>query len=322
MSKLQLNVWIGTLLLLILAACTPSDSDDLPTLVRFPTEEPTVAVIVAESVQTLPASFTPTFAPSVTLSPTSTIDTRVTVTVIPSATITDTPTTTPTDPPTLSAQDRPIIAAALTAAASTILPEDYQIPGFAGPDVTLIPQNTATLAPGIPSPIPPLPTGGFPVSTSCSTSATGGFLPIYQGNPDIANQLGCPSGSIQLIPAAWQSFETGIMVWLNGEVLVFYSVSDSYQSLPDTFAQGIDPETSTETPPAGLFTPVRGFLKVWNGNSAVRNALGWATNLEAGTTATVQIFNNGRMMYIPGRPDVLVLIGPQSGAWLAFQGAY
>ncbi len=310
------------LLLLLLAACMPADSDELPTLVRFPTEEPTIEPIVAQSVQTLPASFTPTFTPSVTLSPTATIDTRVTETVTPSATITDTPTMTPTPPPTLSAQDRPIIAAALTAAASTILPEDYQIPNFGGPDVTLVPQNTATLAPGIPSPIPPLDTGGLPVSTSCSTSATGGFLPIYQGNPDIGNQLGCPSGSIQLTAAAWQNFETGIMVWLNGEILVFYSVSDSYQSLPDTFAQGVDPETSTETAPSGLFTPVRGFLKVWNGNSAVRNALGWATNAEAGTTATVQLFNNGRMIFVPGRPDILVLIGSQSGSWLAFQGAY
>lgn len=321
MAKLQLKI-MASLIIVILTACTLTDDSELPTLVRFPTDAPVVTALVAQSVQTLPASFTPTFTPSVTLSPTGTIDTRVTVTVTPSATITDTPTVTATDPPTLSAADRPIIAAALTAAASTVLPQNYQVPNFSGADVTLIPQSSATLAPGIPSPIPALPTSGFPVSTTCSTSTSGGFLTLYQGNPDIANQLGCPSGGIQNISAAWQSFETGIMVWLNGEVLVFYTVSDSYQSLPDTFIQGLDPETSIETPPTGLFTPVRGFLKVWDGNSAVRNALGWATNLEAGTTFTVQTFSNGHMIYIPGRPDMLVLIGSQSGTWLAFQGAY
>src|SRR5690606_29703921 len=105
-------------------------------------------------------------------------------------------------------------------------------------------------------------------------------------------------------------------------ILVFYTVSDTYQSLPDTFIEGSDPENSTETPPSGLFTPIRGFLKVWSGNSAVRNGLGWASNTEFGTSATVQAFNNGRMIYLPGRSDILVLIGSQSGTWLAFQGAY
>lgn len=321
MVNLQLKS-TAILIILILTACSPTDNSDLPTLVRLPTDAPVATALVAQSVQILPASFTPTFTTTVTLSPTATIDTRVTATVTPSATITDTPTPTATEPPTLRPQDRPIIAAALTAAASTVLPANYQIPNFAGPNVTLIPQSTATFSPGAVPPVQGFPTSAVPASTTCTTSTSSGFLTLYQGNPDIANQLGCPSGDVQLIPAAWQSFETGIMTWLNGEIVVFYTVSDTYQGLPDTFVQGSDPETSTETPPAGLFTPIRGFLKVWDGNSAVRNALGWASNLEAGTTATVQTFSNGRMIYVPGRPDILVLIGSQSGIWLAFQGAY
>jgi hypothetical protein len=45
---------------------------------------------------------------------------------------------------------------------------------------------------------------------------------------------------------------------------------------------------SGETPPAGLYSPVRGFGKVWLENAEVRHTLGWATALEQGYTATEQ----------------------------------
>ncbi|MEO1289939.1 MAG: hypothetical protein AAFV93_19455 [Chloroflexota bacterium] len=243
--------------------------------------------------------------------------------VSPSATITNTPSPTATDLPTLSPDDRPLIAFALTAAAATVLPDDFQVPNFGGPDVTLIPQDTPTLAPGVPTAIPALATtGGLPIANACTLSPTGGFQTIYLGNPDIANQLGCATGAVQTnIPAAWQDFEGGIMIWLNGEILVFTTSTDTFQSLPDTFIEGSDPETSSETPPTGLFAPIRGFLKVWSGNSVIRTNLGWATNVENGTVATVQSFNNGRMIHLAGRPDVLITFAP-NGSWLAFQGSY
>lgn len=111
------------------------------------------------------------------------------------------------------------------------------------------------------------------------------------------------------------------MVWLNGEILVFNTASDTFQSLPDTFIEGSDPENSTEVAPAGLYTPIRGFLKVWEGNTVVRANLGWATTIENGTSASVQSFGNGRMIYLAGRSDVLILFSTSS-SWLAFQGTY
>lgn len=324
MTVSRFKIGIIASLLFIMVACTPAEDENLPTLVRIPSETAS-APAVGQSLATLPASFTPTLPPTLTatLHPSITPSLTPTVTVTPSSTITNTPSPTPTDLPTLSPDDRPILAVALTAAAATVLPQDYQVPNFGGPEITLMPQDTPTLQPGMPSPIPPLPTNGLPIAESCTSAPTGGFLPIYQGNPDIANQLGCASGVVQTVPAAWQNFETGIMVWLNGEVLVFYSVSDSYQTLPDTFIEGSDPETSSETPPSGLFTPIRGFLKIWDGNDTVRNGLGWARNNEQGVSATVQTFGNGRMIYLPGRTDILVLIGStQSGTYLVFQGSY
>lgn len=311
--------------MLVLGACAPVPTQELPTLVRFPdaneTTTPDISLADASALRTaLPASFTPTFTATTTptLDPSITATLSPTTSVSPSATITNTATATPTDPPPLLPEDRPILAFALTAYASTVLPQDYQVPNFGGVDVTLIPQATATFDPSLPTPIPPLSTSSV-LTTTCPTIPTGGFGTLFQSNPDIANQLGCPIGAVQNIPAAWQNFQTGIMVWLNGEVLIFYSVGNTFQSLPDSFVEGVDPETTSETPPSGLIAPIRGFLKVWNSNSAVRNGLGWAINTEAGTTATVQSFGNGRMVFIPGRTDILVLIGTQ---WYAFQGSY
>lgn len=317
----------------LLGACAPPPSQDLPTLVRIPdieTATPDVSLADASTLRTpLPASFTPTFTATVTptLDPSITATVSPTVTVTPSMTITNTATATATDAPTLRPEDRPILAFALTAYASTVLPQDYQVPDFGGVDVTLIPQATGTLDPNAPLVIAPLGTDGIPATSAitgnCPTIPAGGFGTLFQTNPTIATQLGCPLGAVQSIPSAWQNFETGVMVWLNGEILVFYNQSGSFQSLPDTFAEGIDPETTSETPPAGLIAPIRGFLKVWSSNPSVRSGLGWATTGEAGTTATVQNFSNGRMIFIPGRPDVLVLIGiSQTGTWMSLQGSY
>ena len=109
------------------------------------------------------------------------------------------------------------------------------------------------------------------------------------------------------------------MVWLNGEMIVLYNTGQ-FQVLPDTFVDGVDPQTSSETPPQGLFTPIRGFLKVWSSNPAVRNGLGWALGEERGVTAKVQNFQNGRMIYLPGRGDIIVIL--PNGAWQAVAGTF
>lgn len=327
---------IAVLVISVLAACAPApdETGDLPTLARFPSETATSAEDIdltqAASLRTpLPASFTPTFTPTLTptLDPSVTPTLTLTASVTPSATITNTPSITPTEPPPLSPDDRPILGIVELARNATVLPTDYQVPAFGGPDITLIPQDTATLAPGIPSPIPPLgatspPTGNTETTPICGTTTSGGFLTIYQSNSAIANQLGCPSGTVQSIPSAWQNFENGIMVWLNGEIIVFYNNTGTYQTFPDTFVDGVDPETTSEVPPAGLVAPIRGFLKVWSNNINVRNGLGWGTTGENGTTASVQAFTSGRMIFLPGRSGVLVLIGTTGGTWISVAGSY
>ncbi|MEO1165001.1 MAG: hypothetical protein AAFV98_14530 [Chloroflexota bacterium] len=330
---LCLSAWV------LLSACQAEaqpENVDLPTQARFPTETvtftPNANLTEIALERTLPASFTPTDTPTNTPTndPSITPTLTSTVTITPSATITNTPSPTPPPPPTLAPEDRPILAFALTAAAATVLPTDYQVPGFTGADVTLIPTEAGTPDPNAPPVIVALgtgttiPQGVATVNTaSCTTATTGGFLTIYQSNSNIASQLGCPVGAVTSIPAAWQNFQTGIMVWLNGEILVLYNNNNTALSVTDTWVDGVDPQNSTETPPAGLFTPIRGFLKVWDTTAGVRDGLGWATTGENGTTASVQAFTNGRMIFLPGRTDVLILIEtPQGRQWLSIAGSY
>ena len=88
----------------------------------------------------------------------------------------------------------------------------------------------------------------------------------------------------------------------------------------------VDPESGGLAPPAGLLEPIRGFGKVWRENQAVQDALGWATGIEQGNVATAQDFSNGRMLYIPVRGEILILIysgGVSSaGTWRAVPGQF
>lgn len=316
-----------TILLLVLsalAACGPQD-ESLPTLARLPSSTATplpVTAITAAAQQptaspsataTDPATDTATAATSPTAPASPTVTTPPTLTWTPSATITVTSSPTPTDLPTIPPDERPLLALALTANAATVLPTDYQVPDFGGMDVTLAPTTIQVISTEQQQVV-----GG-----DCDSFPPGGFGVVYQNNPTLATQLGCPSSATeQQIPAAWQSFEDGTMLWLDGTIFVLFDIDSLYQRYADTFVEGVDPERSSETPPQGLQAPVRGFLKVWSSNAPVRDGLGWATNSEQGVTATTLNFENGRMVWLPGRGDILVLIGAQAGIWRSFPGTF
>jgi len=313
---------------LVLAACGPQ-SEALPTLI--PSLTPIAQSQASESTpapatpeRALPPTFTPTDAPSTTptqtLSPSPTLSPTVSVT--PSATITDTPTRTPTDEPTRERAISGLLEAALRA---TILPPGYVVPPFQGTNVFLptpAPQQGGMLiiAPGGtlvgPGPNPPLAT---PV---CTTLPAGGFAALYAANPDMAAILGCATTPPATRQSAWQPFQSGFMLWLEGEIFVLYGGAQTFQFYPDTFQSGVDPDASAEIPPPGLLLPVRGFLKVWANNVPVRGGLGYATLGETGQPATVQRFGGGLMIHLSGRAEVLVLLGQSSGQWRSLPGQF
>jgi hypothetical protein len=54
----------------------------------------------------------------------------------------------------------------------------------------------------------------------------------------------------------------------------------------------------------------------------VRTALGWGLTAEQGVTGVVQSFGAGRMIWLPGRADMLILLGATAGSWYSFAGSY
>lgn len=320
--------YLFLLFLIVLAACEPA-ATTLPTRARLATETdippaPEVGQSVfaptATATDTPPATATPsetreTAEPPLSGTPSATI--TPTITYTPSSTITTTPTQTYTPAPTIGPDERPLVGLAFTALAATVLPTDYVVPGFEGTDIA--PQTTTPGAAVIGS----VGSATQPANSNCPQNPSGGFGAVYQANPNLAAQLGCPlSDSPQQIPAARQPFERGAMIWLNGEIAVLFDLNSSLGRYDDTFTEGVDPETSSETPPAGYFAPVRGFLKIWGNQPSVRNGLGWATAAEQGLTATVLNFENGRMIWLAGTDEILVLFNAPTNTWRSFPGTY
>lgn len=323
---------------LLMAACTSEPEGTLPTLAQLPTDAPQAVTLTPTSAppdpeeaqvsveRTIPATFTET----------------ATVTVTASQTITDTPSPTATNLPTLSAEDRPLMGLMDYAAHATILPDNFFPPDLTplGPPPTTIPVTVtgvsviSTQVGGssgggavLVTPITSVIVGTSPAST-CQYSPSGGFGTVFNNNADIARQLGCPLGNppvVTQVNGALQLFQQGQMRWLEpGDIYVFYN-SGSYQYYTDTFIEGTDPQTSSEAPPQpGLEAPVRGFLKVWSSNPSVRDGLGWGTTSEESWPAVYQDFAHGRMIAMPGRGEILVLIGDVrgSGTWRTVAGQY
>lgn len=307
------------LIILLLAACAPEDGDPLPTRAELP---PTSADTPREE---LPPTFTPTATETATPSPTTT----PTVTLTPSMTITDTPSPTatitpsPTDLPTIAPEERPLLGLLEEAMRATVLPNSFLPSGSdSGIEIIGSPTIVAGGAPGVVQ--PPQPAAP---STNCAFFPPGGFGNIYASNPDFARQIGCPAGNppdVLTRAGAIQPFENGLMIWLDPHIYVLYSASDSFIRFNDTFQEGVDPETSDETAPAGLQAPVRGFLKVWQSSPDIRSGLGWATQPETGGQTTTLSFQNGMMIWFQNRPDTIALISTDGGAgvWRVFSGGF
>ncbi len=291
------------LIVLILTACSgaATESANLPTVAQLPTLTPT-----STSRPTLPPTFTLT--PTDTDTPTPTL--TATVSVTPSATITDTPTATPTETATFTpapADNDAISMLVELAAQATILPPDF----LAGVTPGALPAIT-------------------PAAVTCQYAPPGGFNTVYASDAALAQQLGCPLGQPPLaasVSSAYQGFERGSMLWLQGAPNVIYALSNSgrFRRFDDTFNPNADPFNGGETPPQGLLEPVRGFGKVWRQYPDVRSDLGWALADEAGASATIQHFERGQMVSLPQRGEIIVLIedpGGLTGAWRSFAGSY
>lgn len=119
--------------------------------------------------------------------------------------------------------------------------------------------------------------------------------------------LPCPAPFPQVgARMAVQPFERGAMVWVesvtpnvDGAIFVVYfdnrRGSLVWELYSDTWREG-QPVSGGETPPPGLYEPIRGFGKLWRNNPQVRSTLGWAAGPEQAETGTLQYFRGGAWM--------------------------
>jgi hypothetical protein len=143
--------------------------------------------------------------------------------------------------------------------------------------------------------------------------------------------LGCPLASsrelvgvrqlgLRPVPLAIQRFERGVMLWVRqfggvllspGEIFVFVPdpadpQRSTWQRFADEWSEGV-PSGITESPPAGLYAPERGFGYLWGRNADVRARLGWAIEPEQGETGGYRRFQRGFLLSRPST-DMLFIV--------------
>jgi uncharacterized protein with LGFP repeats len=140
---------------------------------------------------------------------------------------------------------------------------------------------------------------------------SGGFLIVWQLDPDVQRALDCPiSNHPRITPTAWevttafQPFERGVMIWSDhigwyAQPVIYVIYADStYRRHDDTYDAATDPVSGGETPPNGMLEPMLGFGKLWREVPGVREALGWATANERPGEGRFQLFEGGDMVWM------------------------
>lgn len=109
---------------------------------------------------------------------------------------------------------------------------------------------------------------------------------------DSVNQNGnCPRGNPITANGAYQPFVGGFMVWHKGHdggyTIGVFADDGRILDLSREYYDGSE-ITWSESPPTGLFQPVRGFGNVWVNSETIRRELGWAVAEEQSYAVTVQ----------------------------------
>jgi hypothetical protein len=132
---------------------------------------------------------------------------------------------------------------------------------------------------------------------------------------------GCPTAP-QISPAAEQSFEEGIMLWIKAEdsIYVLYAGGDytaRWTRFQDKWQEGDPYNDPTLQPPSGLQQPIRGFGLVWRTHPYVRERLGWATEPEKGYQTTIQHTTRYKYnaTYIRAEDGSIWYLGPERSSW-------
>lgn len=227
----------------------------------------------------------------------------------------------------LTATPTPVMAGAEAVAVSQPTPTS----GPARPTPTLTPYVGVFLGEATSESGEPVPTlapyvvnlsGSGPVIGNAGGPSTGGtcgvpvasrFANAYNANPTVPQRLGCPVNGGATIPGmVTEPFERGNMFW-RGDTRQIYALAANGQfwQAADSWNDSIPASDPAYSPPGGMIQPVRGFGLVWRSNSAVRDALGWATNPEAQYDGFWQDFERGTMFV--GNSGLVYALYPAEG---------
>jgi hypothetical protein len=124
----------------------------------------------------------------------------------------------------------------------------------------------------------------------------------------VRRRFGCPeTQELGIVEMVVQRFEYGVMVW-RGDTRTIYVFKGGPNDQFGTWRQFRDTWTDTEptprpqgTPPAGRYTPVRGFGKVWHEHADIRSDIGWALEQERPAGGAWQEFQRGYALWTTDR---------------------
>ncbi len=173
--------------------------------------------------------------------------------------------------------------------------------------------NTPTVTPTAPTTLPTFtptltPTPTLTV-TPCASTAGPTFDRVWQ-----RSLMGCPLSSESGVTSAYEAFERGFMLWRkdnDGHYAVFDDGEFSRFIIPSA-----EPPEFACTEAAQLGRPKRGFSTVWCENSDVRQRIGNALDDEIGNDRSLQVFEQGFMVFIPERNAIYALL--DNGSWRRF----
>jgi hypothetical protein len=132
---------------------------------------------------------------------------------------------------------------------------------------------------------------------------------------------GCPKDTSVVTTEVQQTFERGMMIWVQTQTRIYVLFNDGQQpawaTYPDDFKDG-QPETDPSIhPPSGMFQPRRGFGLVWRNRQRVKDRLGWATGPEIPFDGTIQgdaTIDNG-VMYMRARDANIYGLFNKGASW-------
>jgi hypothetical protein len=139
-------------------------------------------------------------------------------------------------------------------------------------------------------------------------------------NEDV--EEGCPESGPQITGAVRQGFERGQMIWLqaSNQIVVLHtdSARPAWQSIGNTFAEGMPEEDPAFVPPEGMRQPRREFGVVWRDTPGVRDRLSWALGDPQPFTATYQRvrYDGGDLgLFFTDPAGAVISLLPDGEAW-------